>query len=114
MTTFTDAPWNGAASNYSSTEAYCSACLIDQNDAGEKKVQSKCKLPYRTPSGAVSKGSLRTISGVLQGSMGGVDASPDEKRAAAKKIIPLMKEAKIDIGDGLYKVAGMQPPSAAK
>lgn len=111
MTTFTDAPWDGSASNYKDTDAYCSACLIDQNDGSGPKVQAKCKLPYKTPSGAVSKGALRAISGALQGSRGGVEASPDDKRAAAKKIIPLMKEAKIDVGDGLYKVAGMQPPA---
>lgn len=103
MTNFSDAAWDGAASNYDSTEAYCAACAIDLNKPGDQKVQALCKLPYKTPSGAVNKGAL-------QGSRGGVDAPPEAKRAAAKKLIPLMKEAKIDIGDGLYKVAGMQPP----
>lgn len=112
MTTFTDAPWDGAASNYKDTDSYCSACLIDANPSGQKKVQANCKLPYKTPDGAVSKGALRAISGALQGSRGGVEASPEDKRAAARKIIPLMKEAKIDVGDGLYKVAGLTPPAA--
>lgn len=44
--------WSGAASNYSSTEAYCNACLINTNpESGrtdpEDWVQSQCKLPIR-------------------------------------------------------------------
>lgn len=74
--------------------------------------QDKCKLPYREPKGgAVNKGALRSISGVLQGSMGGVKGvAMEAKRAAAKKCLGLMKEAKMHIGDGLYRAAGMEPP----
>jgi hypothetical protein len=44
--------WSGAASNYSSTEAYCNACLINVNqEAGntdpEDWTQANCKLPIR-------------------------------------------------------------------
>jgi len=40
--------WDGAASNYSSTEAYCNACLINVN-AGDPEdwTQANCKLPIR-------------------------------------------------------------------
>ena len=41
--------WDGSASNYDSTEAYCKACLIDVNPTGEKKKQSHCMLPVRKP-----------------------------------------------------------------
>ena len=41
--------WDGSPSNYSSTDAYCRACLIDVNSAAgrEEKAQSHCKLPVR-------------------------------------------------------------------
>lgn len=106
MTTFSDAAWDGSASNYQDTDAYCAACMIDTNPSGAKKVQANCKLPYKTPSGAVSKAALRSIAGVLQGGMGGVKGvSPAAKKAAAKKCLALMHEAKIDAGQGLKDMA---------
>jgi hypothetical protein len=43
--------WSGDASNYDSTEAYCSACLIDVNSAAgnDEKAQSHCMLPVKSP-----------------------------------------------------------------
>lgn len=43
--------WDGSASNYDSTEAYCAACLIDVNSAAgrDTKAQSHCMLPVRGP-----------------------------------------------------------------
>lgn len=41
--------WDGSASNYEDTNAYCSACLIDVNPSGEDKVQGLCMLPVRGP-----------------------------------------------------------------
>lgn len=43
--------WDGAASNYEDTEAYCAACLIDVNEAAgnEEKKQSHCMLPVKQP-----------------------------------------------------------------
>ncbi len=112
MTTFTDTPWDGSPSRWSSTDDYCRDCMIDENEPGKQKVQALCKLPYREPNGgAVNKGALRSIAGVLQGSMGGLKGvSMDAKRAAAKKCLALMKEAKMQIGDGLYRAAGEEPP----
>lgn len=40
--------WSGAASNYSSTEEYCNACLINVNSGDpEEWTQANCKLPIR-------------------------------------------------------------------
>lgn len=105
MTTFSDAAWDGSASNYSDTDAYCAACLIDENAPGEKKVQAKCHLPYKTPSGAVSKAALRAIAGVLQGSRGGVQAASASKKKAARTVVRLMQEAKMEPGQGLKDMA---------
>lgn len=43
--------WDGSASQFESTEAYCAACLIDVNSAAgrEEKAQSHCMLPVRGP-----------------------------------------------------------------
>jgi hypothetical protein len=41
--------WSGAASNYSSTEEYCNACLINVNESDDPEdwTQANCKLPVR-------------------------------------------------------------------
>lgn len=43
--------WDGSASNYEDTEAYCAACLIDVNEAAGNttKKQSHCMLPVKAP-----------------------------------------------------------------
>ena len=106
MTNFSDAAWDGSASNYTSTDEYCSACLIDTNAPGEKKIQANCKLPYKTSSGAVSKAALRSIAGVLQGGMGGLKGvSSADKKKAARTVVRLMQEAKMEPGQGLKDMA---------
>src|SRR5690242_18136759 len=100
MTSFSDAPWDGSPSRWPDTASYCASCMVDLNTPGQPKTQQNCKLPYKEPGGAVNKGALRTIAGVLQGSMGGMkNVSMEAKRAAAKKCLALMKEAKMNIGD---------------
>lgn len=106
MTTFSDAAWDGSASNYKNTNSYCAACMIDDNPAGADKKQALCKLPYKEPSGAVNKNALQAISGALQGARGGLVAvSPADKKAAAKKCLALMQEAKMTPGQGLKDLA---------
>lgn len=97
MTTFSDGSWDGSPSRWPDTPSYCDDCLINLNTGDRKKwIQDKCKLPYREPSGAVNKNALNTISGVLQGSMGGVKGVPADKlKAAARKVLSLMQEAKM-------------------
>ena len=43
--------WDGSASNYSSTDEYCAACLLDLNEAAgrDTKAQSHCMLPVKPP-----------------------------------------------------------------
>lgn len=95
MTTFSDASWDGSPSRWPSTEAYCSDCMLDLNPSGQPKVQKLCKLPYREPgSGVVNKAALNSISGVLQGGMGGVKgAGADKIKSVAKKCLSLMQQA---------------------
>lgn len=108
MTTFTGEAWSNPASDLSADD-YCSVCLVDENESGADKVKDKCHLPIRSePGGAVNKNALQAVSGVLMGARGGVAISADEKRAAAKKVVGLMRAAKMRPGDGLMKMAGMK------
>lgn len=54
-----DKPWDGAASRYADTDAYCAACLIDDNPSGAEKSQAKCHLPYKEPNGDININAVR-------------------------------------------------------
>ena len=89
MATFTDAAWDGAASRYKDTDAYCAACLIDENSGSGPKVQSKCHLPVKEPSGVYNKNAIRNaLARIGQVQSGG-------KAAALARLKALAREAKI-------------------
>ncbi|HPC93149.1 MAG TPA: hypothetical protein PLJ74_12990 [Myxococcota bacterium] len=97
---FTDAPWSSPESELSA-EDYCAVCLIDLNE-GEEKVKGKCKLPVRsTPNGPYNKNAIRNaIARINQ-----VQAPPEERRKAARKLRRLAAEAGIQTGDTLERLA---------
>ena len=95
-----NAAWDGAASNYKDTDAYCSACLIDLNKPGEKKKQDNCKLPIKEPHWDINKNSLPAALGRLPQT----DAPVPAKKAAARKLLAAYQEAKMDVPDSLKKL----------
>lgn len=106
---FTDKPWDGAASRFKDTNAYCQSCLIDENDSGDQdaddKVQAKCHLPVREPDGAVNVNALSAAAAALAGGRGGgVKASPASKAAAARKLRGLYARAKKPIPESLQRM----------
>jgi hypothetical protein len=100
-TKFTDKPWDGSASKYKDTDAYCAACLIDYNESGKPKIQAKCKLPVKEPDGSVNKNAIRNALARI-GQLKGVPA-PDLK-AGRSKLEKLAKQAKIGESGGKFMV----------
>lgn len=95
--------WNGAASNYKDTDAYCSACLIDTNDPGQDKTQDNCKLPVKEPNGDVNANAVHAASAALAGARGGLKGvSPADKKKAAKTLL------------GYYRQMKEEPPASIK
>lgn len=90
--------WDGATSKYEDADAYCSACLIDTNPAGEDKTQARCMLPVYEPNGELNENALPAAAGRLNQ----VGASSADKAAAARKLMRL------------YGLAGMEMPPAVK
>jgi len=101
-----DAPWDGSASDYDSAESYCSACLIDLNESGSQKTKDACKLPIRTPSGAINRNAVHAAAAALAGGRGGVQAPPAAKKAAARKLVSLYGQLKEDPPDSIKNMAG--------
>lgn len=111
--------WDGAASNYDSTDAYCSACLIDVNPSGEAKTQALCKLPVKKPGGtAYVRQALHAAAGAhgLQGvtKPGGVSDTTwaAAKKKAANELITAYKQADEVAPDAIYELAGKSPPTS--
>lgn len=109
MATFTNRPWDAAAASRGKTaEEYCRLCLVDLNPPGKPKVKDKCKLPVRyTPGGPYVRAALRAAAAVLAGARGGVRLPADARRKAARKLVRLMRQAKMRVGEGLLRMAGM-------
>lgn len=101
----TNKPWDGSASKYTDTAAYCAACLIDTNDPGGDKVQSKCKLPVKEPNGDVNANAVHAAVAALAGGRGGVDASPADKKAAARALVRYYGQMKEDVPPSLKSMA---------
>jgi hypothetical protein len=89
---FTDKPWDGAASGYKDTDAYCAACLIDLNEPGADKAQAKCKLPVQEPDGTYNKGAIRNALARIS-QVKGVPAA--DLSAAKARLAKLAKQAEI-------------------
>jgi hypothetical protein len=84
-----EAPWDGSASNYSDTPAYCDACLVNDNSGPRSGwTQDKCHLPVKTPAGAISRnGAHNAASRINQ--LKGVSAA--SKASAKRKLASIYR-----------------------
>ncbi len=100
-------PWSQFSEADYSIEQWRKACLIDTGQ-GDVTAKSRYKLPVREPSGSVNRNGVHAAAGALAGSRGGLSASPEQKKAAAIKLVALYRSA---LGenppDTLLSMAGM-------
>lgn len=102
----TDKAWDGSASKYPDTDAYCKACLLDLNPSGEQKTQENCKLPIREPNGDINKNALGAAAAALNGARGGLRNVPaPAKKKAARALIRAYGEAQMDVPPSLKNIA---------
>lgn len=92
-------PWNGSASKYEDTDAYCAACIIDDNPAGEEKTQARCHLPVYEPNGDLNSNALKAAAGRLN------QTQSPQKAAAARKLIRLYRQASMEPPESLRSLA---------
>jgi hypothetical protein len=91
-------PWSAFTEADYTPEQFCRAALIDLNPSGEEKTKGRCKLPVKEPDGSLNRNGVHAAAGVLAGARGGVDAPPEQRRAAARKLL------------GYYRELDEQPP----
>lgn len=104
---FTNTGWDGNAVRAAQdADEYCACCLIDENEPRQEKVKERCKLPVRRAPGApYNIVAMRAATAALLGARGGVDASAEAKKAAARKLVRLFREAKLEPAEGLIEMA---------
>lgn len=90
-----DKPWSGYTKADYSIEQWHAACLIHQHD-GPPTSKDQCKLPVKTPNGAVNKNGVHSAAAALAGARGGVHASSEEKSSAARALIRYYRQMNED------------------
>ena len=108
--------WDGSAANYDDTAAYCSACLIDVNPAGEDKKQSLCMLPVRGPGDEADTYVRQAVHAAAGGHGISAVEKPEgveqeawdaAKKSAAKKLVAAYKEMDEDAPEAVMDMADM-------
>lgn len=89
-------PWSEYKESDYTPEQWHRACLIHQHD-GALTSKSQCKLPVRTPNGAVNRNGVHAAAAALAGARGGVHASPEEVGKAKSSLRRLYSELDEDL-----------------
>lgn len=79
-------PWSNYTEADYTLEQWHNACLIHQH-TGPPTSKAQCKLPVKTPAGALNRDGCIAAAGALAGARSPLNASAEEKRKAAKTLI---------------------------
>jgi hypothetical protein len=92
----TNQKWDGSAGRWADAASYAKSCLINLNTGNpDTWTKDKCKLPIYEPNGDLNTNAIGTAAAVLNGGMGGIDAPPAAKKAAAKALMSAYMKAKM-------------------
>lgn len=95
-------PWSDYSQSDYSLQEWHDACLIHHH-SGDPKMKTQCKLPVRTPDGALNRNGMAAAAGALAGARSEVIASPTDKAKAAKALLAMYKQEDIDPPASLLK-----------
>lgn len=85
-----DKSWSQFTAADYSPEQWRRACLIDTGN-GPADAKARYKLPVREPSGVINRNACHAAAAVLAGGRGGVQASAEQKRAAATRLASIYR-----------------------
>lgn len=105
METVSNTPWGEFKESDYSLEQWRRACLISPPEQSDAKADYK--LPVREPSGTLNRAGCHSAAAALAGARGGVNASVDQKRSAAKRLTSLYRnQLEEDPPESLLRLAG--------
>lgn len=79
---FSETPWSNWTKADYTLEQWHSACLVHTHD-GEPTSKSQCKLPVKTPDGALNRHGVHAAAAALAGARGGLKGVSDEQKQKA-------------------------------
>jgi hypothetical protein len=94
-------PWSAYKESDYTIEQWHSACLIHLH-SGSPTSKSQCKLPVKTPNGALSRNGVHAAAAALAGARSPLKASPEQKVKAARAL------------RGYYRQLEEEPPDSLK
>lgn len=94
-------PWSSYTEADYTIEQWHSACLIHLHD-GPPTSKSECKLPVKTPNGALNRNGVHAAAAALAGARSPLQAPPEQKAKAARAL------------RGYYSQLGEEPPDSLK
>ncbi len=97
-------PWGQFSAADYTPEQWRRACLIHMGPNSDNKADHK--LPVREPDGTLNRNGVHAAAAVLAGARGGVDASPEQKRGAARALIRIYGELNEEPPESLRRLAG--------
>jgi len=83
--TISNEPWANFAQSDYSLEQWIKACLLVFNSPPKKK--GDCGLPVYEPDGELNRNGVHAAAAALAGARGGINATPEAKRGAARRLI---------------------------
>lgn len=103
-----DKPWGQfSAADYQSAEAYCDACLVNDNTVPRGQwTKAACKLPVYEPGGDLNRNAVHAAAARLAGAGGGIDTTPAARKAAAGKLMGLYQQMHEAAPDSMAQMAG--------
>jgi len=94
-------PWSDYTEADYSIEQWHAACLIHLH-SGPPTSKSQCKLPVKTPNGALNRNGVHAAAAALAGARSPLKAPPEQKAKAASTL------------RGYYSQLGEEPPESLK
>lgn len=94
-------PWSDYTNADYTPEQWHAACLVHIHQ-GAPTSKNQCKVPVRTPNGAINRNGVHAAAAALAGARGGVNASPEQLNSAKTAL------------RRLYSQLGEEPPPSMK
>jgi hypothetical protein len=97
-------PWGQFSQSDYSDSQWESACILDRGTGNTPK--ERYALPVREPDGTLNRNGVHAAAARLAGAGGDMNASPDAKRAAARKLVSLYHQIGDQPPDSITRLAG--------